>query len=175
MLVLSLSSTNLGQGVVCIFIPVLINTEKEEPLLGEGIISQQWPTIFQLPVEKEFHFQWNNQNMKILTVHWLLYSLGSLHAHLQSHPTGWHAGFPHLASPGRQLMEGDMVTPHHTLTGTPDSNGWVLGRLPFCAQSQRPKPIWALISNTTITEHQWLWPDPHLVLITLRVHRRPPT
>lgn len=72
--------------------------------------------------------------------------------------------------------EGDTVAPHHKLTRSamiPVAGPWEDS--PSLPSSQRPKPIWALISNTTITKHQWLWPDPHLVLITLRVHRRPPT
>lgn len=82
-------------------------------------------------------------------------------------------------TPTYTSTEGDTVAPHHhMLTRSPCAIIPVAGSWegsPLLPSSQRPKPIWALISTTTITKHQWLWPDPHLVLITLRVHRRPPT
>lgn len=92
---------------VCVFMSRVMNTEKESPCLGEGIISQGWVTSSgkgaSLPSE-QLLARSLHQTMKILTFHQLLYSLRSIHAHFQSLPTGWHAGLPHLATPVRQLL-----------------------------------------------------------------------
>lgn len=101
---LSLSSTKLGQGV-CLY--AYANKHWEGKALAWVrasfvIIPISSGKGASLPTEQLLATS-SHQNMKILTVHWLLYSLGSLHAHFQSLPTGWHAGLPHLAIPGRQL------------------------------------------------------------------------